>query len=38
MNAEGLYPENCINFKAILRLKEIADLEADDDKEEHDKV
>jgi predicted ATP-dependent protease len=38
MDAEGLYPEGSINFKAIARLKEIAELEADDDKEEGDKV
>jgi predicted ATP-dependent protease len=36
-NELGLYPEDTINHKAILRLKEIADLEADDDKEEADK-
>jgi predicted ATP-dependent protease len=33
----GLYPEGSINHKAILRLKEIADLDIDDDKEEGDK-
>ena len=36
-NEIGLYPEDTINHKAILRLKEIADLESDDDKEEADK-
>ncbi|MEI7997348.1 MAG: S16 family serine protease, partial [Methylococcaceae bacterium] len=33
-NDEGLYPENCINFKAISRLKEISDMALDDDKED----
>ncbi len=34
-DAEGDYPEDSLNFKAILRLKEIADL-AKDDEEQHD--
>lgn len=34
----GMYPEGSINLKAILRLKEIADLEVDEDKEEGDKA
>ncbi|QPK62342.1 AAA family ATPase [Methylomonas sp. LL1] len=33
MNAEGQYPENSINFKAVARLKEISDMSSDDDKE-----
>jgi lon-related putative ATP-dependent protease len=33
LNAEGVYPEDSINFKAISRLKEIAEI-GDDDKEE----
>ena len=33
MNAEGQYPENSVNFKAVARLKEISDMSADDDKE-----
>ncbi len=28
---EGYYPENCINFKAISRLKEISDMASDED-------
>ena len=32
--ADGQYPENSINFKAIARLKEISELAIDDDKEE----
>ncbi|MDP3839697.1 MAG: AAA family ATPase, partial [Methylococcales bacterium] len=34
MDETGNYPEDSINFKAISRLKEIAELEDDDDKEE----
>lgn len=34
MDEAGNYPEDSINFKAISRLKEIAELEDDDDKEE----
>ncbi|MEQ1530032.1 MAG: ATP-binding protein [Methylococcales bacterium] len=34
VDMEGNYPENCINFKAISRLKEISDMTADEDKEE----
>ncbi len=33
MDETGLYPENSINFKAILRLKEIADLDVDEEEE-----
>ncbi|MBM4208776.1 MAG: ATP-dependent protease [Gammaproteobacteria bacterium] len=33
MEQDGKYPENSINGKAIARLKEIADLSADDEKE-----
>lgn len=33
LTEEGLYPENTINFKAISRLKEIAEI-TDDDKDE----
>ena len=32
-NADGQYPEDSINFKAVARLKEISDMSADDDKE-----
>ncbi len=35
MDDVGNYPEDSINYKAILRLKEIADLDDDDDKEEN---
>jgi predicted ATP-dependent protease len=38
MDEAGNYPENSINYKAILRLKEIADLELDDEKEDGDKA
>jgi predicted ATP-dependent protease len=31
---EGKYPEQSINYKAISRLKEIAEIAAEDDKEE----
>ena len=34
VNADGLYPENTINAKAIFRLKEISDMAGDEDKEE----
>jgi len=34
INAEGNYPEDTINFKAVARLKEISDMSADEDKEE----
>lgn len=34
MDETGAYPEGSINHKAILRLKEIAELEDDDEKEE----
>ncbi|MDD1605496.1 MAG: AAA family ATPase [Methylococcaceae bacterium] len=37
MDEAGNYPEDSINFKAISRLKEIAELEDDDDKEEGEK-
>ena len=33
MNADGQYPEGSINFKVVARLKEIADLAVDEDKE-----
>ncbi|MCX7068019.1 MAG: ATP-binding protein [Methylococcales bacterium] len=33
MDETGNYPENSINFKAILRLKEIADLDIDEEEE-----
>ena len=33
MNADGEYPENSINFKAVARLKEISEMTSDDDKE-----
>lgn len=33
MNDEGQYPEGSINFKVVARLKEIADLAGDEDKE-----
>ena len=33
MDETGNYPENSINFKAILRLKEIADLDVDEEEE-----
>ena len=33
VNAEGQYPEDSINFKAVARLKEISDMAGDDDKE-----
>ena len=33
MNANGEYPENSINFKAVARLKEISEMTSDDDKE-----
>jgi hypothetical protein len=32
MNAEGEYPENSINFKAVERLKAISDMSSEDDK------
>jgi len=32
-NAEGQYPEDSINFKAVARLKEISDMSNEDDKE-----
>jgi predicted ATP-dependent protease len=38
MDEAGNYPEDSINFKAISRLKEIAELEDDDDKDEGEKV
>jgi len=41
VDSDGNYAENCISYKAIARLKEIAELEEDDDKEdkeEGDKV
>lgn len=38
MNAEGQYPENSINFKAVARLKEISDMSADDDKSSEDDI
>lgn len=31
MNSEGQYPENTINFKVVMRLKEISELEDDND-------
>ena len=34
VDAEGLYPENSINARAIFRLKEISDMAGDEDKEE----
>jgi hypothetical protein len=34
MDEAGNYPEDSINFKAISRLKEIAELEDDDDKDD----
>jgi predicted ATP-dependent protease len=34
VDSDGLYPENSINFKAIIRLKEISELTAEEDKEE----
>ena len=33
LNAQGQYPEDTINFKAVARLKEISDMSQDDDKE-----
>ncbi len=33
-DAEGLYPENSINARAIFRLKEISDMTGEEDKEE----
>ena len=33
-DADGLYPENSINARAIFRLKEISDMAGDEDKEE----
>ncbi len=36
VDAEGLYPENTINARAIFRLKEISDMAGDEDKEEAD--
>lgn len=33
LDADGQYPQDSINFKAVARLKEISDLSADDDKE-----
>ena len=38
MNAEGQYPENSINFKAVARLKEISDMSADDDKSSEEDI
>jgi predicted ATP-dependent protease len=38
LNVEGHYPEGSINFKAISRLKEIADIAADDDRDDQDVV
>ena len=34
VDAEGLYPENSINARAIFRLKEISDMTGEEDKEE----
>ena len=34
MDEEGNYPEGCVNYKAISRLKEISDMAHEDDKEE----
>ena len=34
VDADGLYPENTINARAIFRLKEISDMAGDEDKEE----
>ncbi|MFA5985668.1 MAG: ATP-binding protein [Methylococcaceae bacterium] len=36
LDAEGNYPENSLNFKAISRLKEISDMAAEDNKEDVD--
>jgi hypothetical protein len=33
LTADGQYPEDSINFKAVARLKEISDMSQDDDKE-----
>jgi len=33
LNADGEYPENTINFKAVARLKEISEMAQDEDKE-----
>jgi len=33
INAEGQYPEDSINFKAVARLKEISDMSGDEDKD-----
>lgn len=33
INADGQYPEDSINFKAVARLKEISDMASDEDKE-----
>jgi predicted ATP-dependent protease len=34
MNAEGMYPEGTINFKTIARLKEISEMDVDEEKSE----
>jgi hypothetical protein len=34
MDKEGDYPEGSLNFEVVSRLKEIADMEKDDESEE----